>query len=167
MALGATSSVSYRYRSRIDSGCRNGTQAADTAIQGGNNKNQRREGKVVTVKIGDMCWPLPDSDLEYRLRHCQDQITGTEKMRAAAILSAYAQMIKMTRDARQKVISAIRLDQNRRKRWGQLDAGGELDHEEQLNAGGELEEIRKLLRELSNRVKAVPLRNIIVEEERE
>jgi hypothetical protein len=88
-------------------------------------------------------------------------------MRAAAILSAYAQMIKMTRDARQKVISAIRLDQNRRKRWGQLDAGGELDHEEQLNAGGELEEIRKLLRELSNRVKAVPLRNIIVEEERE
>jgi hypothetical protein len=167
MALGATSSVSYRYRSRIDSGCRNGAQAADTAVQGGNNKNQRREGKVVTVKIGDMCWPLPDSDLEYRLRHCQDQITGTEKMRAAAILSAYAQMIKMTRDARQKVISAIRLDQNRRKRWGQLSAGGELEHEEQLNAGGELEEIRKLLRELSNRVKAVPLRNMIVDEERE
>jgi hypothetical protein len=159
MALGATSSVSYRYRSRIDSGCRNGAQAADTAVQGGNNKNQRREGKVVTVKIGDMCWPLPDSDLEYRLRHCQDQITGTEKMRAAAILSAYAQMIKMTRDARQKVISAIRLDQNRRKRWGQL--------EEQLDDGEELEEIRKLLRELSNRVKAVPLRNMIVEEERE
>ena len=159
MALGATSSVSYRYRSRIDSGCRNGTQAADTAVQGGNNKNQRREGKVVTVKIGDMCWPLPDSDLEYRLRHCQDQITGTEKMRAAAILSAYAQMIKMTRDARQKVISAIRLDQNRRKRWGQL--------EKQLDDDEELEEIRKLLRELSNRVKAVPLRNMIVEEERE
>ena len=159
MALGTTSSVSYRYRSRIDSGCRNGAQAADTAVQGGNNKNQRREGKVVTVKIGDMCWPLPDSDLEYRLRHCQDQITGTEKMRAAAILSAYAQMIKMTRDARQKVISAIRLDQNRRKRWGQL--------EEQLDDGEELEEIRKLLRELSNRVKAVPLRNMIVEEERE
>jgi hypothetical protein len=159
MALGATSSVSYRYRSRIDSGCRNGAQAADTAVQGGNNKNQRREGKVVTVKIGDMCWPLPDSNLEYRLRHCQDQITGTEKMRAAAILSAYAQMIKMTRDARQKVISAIRLDQNRRKRWGQL--------EEQLDDGEELEEIRKLLRELSNRVKAVPLRNMIVEEERE
>ena len=159
MALGATSSVSYRYRSRIDSGCRNGAQAADTAVQGGNNKNQRREGKVVTVKIGDMCWPLPDSDLEYRLRHCQDQITGTEKMRAAAILSAYAQMIKMTRDARQKVISAIRLDQNRRKRWGQL--------EKQLDDDEELEEIRKLLRELSNRVKAVPLRNMIVEEERE
>ena len=159
MALGTTSSVSYRYRSRIDSGCRNGTQAADTAVQGGNNKNQRREGKVVTVKIGDMCWPLPDSDLEYRLRHCQDQITGTEKMRAAAILSAYAQMIKMTRDARQKVISAIRLDQNRRKRWGQL--------EKQLDDDEELEEIRKLLRELSNRVKAVPLRNMIVEEERE
>jgi hypothetical protein len=59
------------------------------------------------------------------------------------------------------------LDQNRRKRWGQLDAGGELDHEEQLNADGELEKIRQLLRELSNRVKAVPLRNIIVEEERE
>ena len=114
---------------------------------------------MVTVKIGDMCWPLPDSNLEYRLRHCQDQITGTEKMRAAAILSAYAQMIKMTRDARQKVISAIRLDQNRRKRWGQL--------EEQLDDGEELEEIRKLLRELSNRVKAVPLRNMIVEEERE
>jgi hypothetical protein len=175
MALGATSSVSYRYRSRIDSGCRNGAQAADTAVQGGNNKNQRREGKVVTVKIGDMCWPLPDSDLEYRLRHCQDQITGTEKMRAAAILSAYAQMIKMTRDARQKVISAIRLDQNRRKRWGQLDTDGELEHGEQHGADGELEhgadgeleKIRQLLRELSNRVKAVPLRNIIVEEERE
>jgi hypothetical protein len=158
MALGATSSVSYRYRSRIDSGCRNGAQTADTAVQGGNNKNQRREGKVVTVKIGDMCWPLPDSDLEYRLRHCQDQITGTEKMRAAAILSAYAQMIKMTRDARQKVISAIRLDQNRRKRWGQL--------EEQLDDGEELEEIRKLLRELSNRVKAVPLRTVIESNEK-
>lgn len=46
MALGATSSVSYRYRSRIDSGCRNGDQTADTAVQWGNNKNQRREGKV-------------------------------------------------------------------------------------------------------------------------
>jgi hypothetical protein len=67
----------------------------------------------------------------------------------------------------------------RQKRWEQLDAGGELDHEEQLDAGGELEheeqidagreleKIRQLLRELSNRVKAVPLRNIIVEEERE
>jgi hypothetical protein len=59
----------------------------------------------------------------------------------------------------------------RQKRWGQLDAGagGELEHKEQLDAGagGELEKIRQLLRELSNRVKAVPLRNIIVEEERE
>jgi len=57
----------------------------------------------------------------------------------------------------------------RQKRWEQLDAGGELEHKEQLDAGagGELEEIRQLLRELSNRVKAVPLRNMIVEEERE
>jgi hypothetical protein len=73
----------------------------------------------------------------------------------------------------------------RQKRWVQLDAGagGELEHKEQLDAGDgeelehkeqldagdgeELEEIRKLLRELSNRVKAVPLRNMIVEEERE
>jgi hypothetical protein len=59
----------------------------------------------------------------------------------------------------------------RQKRWRQLDAGagGELEHKEQLDAGagGELEKIRQLLRELSNRVKAVPLRNIIVEEERE
>mgnify|MGYP000361482013 CR=1 FL=1 len=130
---------------------------------------------MVTVKIGDMCWPLPDSDLEYRLRHCQDQITSTEKMRAATILSAYAQMIKMTRDARQKVISAIRLDQNRRKRWGQLDTDGELKHGEQHGADAELEhgadaeleELRQSLRELSNLIKAVPLRNMIVEEERE
>jgi hypothetical protein len=67
-------------------------------------------------------------------------------------------MIKMTRDARQKVISAIRLDQNRRKRWGQL--------EEQIDDGEELEEIRKLLRELSNRVKAVPLRTVIESNEK-
>ena len=100
MALGTTSSVSYRYRSRIDSGCRNGAQAADTAVvidwlqktkQGGNNKNQRREGKVVT----------------------------------------------------------------RQKRWG------ELEHKEQLDANRELEKIRQLLRELSDRVKAVPLRKVM------
>jgi hypothetical protein len=45
----------------------------------------------------------------------------------------------------------------------QHGADGELEH----GADGELEKIRQLLRELSNRVKAVPLRNIIVEEERE
>ena len=142
---------------------------------------------MATVRIEDMCWPLPDSDLEYRLRYCQSQITDCEKLRAAAILSAYSQMIKMTRDARQKVISAIRLDQNRRKRWGRIGAGeldgeggafrqlegdprhdGELEHDE-------LEKIRKCLRELSNRITAFPITggpgellerwNIIVAEE--
>jgi hypothetical protein len=44
---------------------------------------------------------------------------------------------------------------------------GELEHKEQLDANRELEKIRQLLRELSDRVKAVPLRDMIVEEERE
>ena len=43
----------------------------------------------------------------------------------------------------------------RQKRWG------ELEHKEQLDANRELEKIRQLLRELSDRVKAVPLRKVM------
>jgi hypothetical protein len=70
-----------------------------------------------TVNIDDMCWPLPDEVLDHRLRYCKDQITDREKMRAAQILAAYARMVEMSRDGRQKVIAAIRLEQNQRNRW--------------------------------------------------
>ena len=49
----------------------------------------------------------------------------------------------------------------RQKRWGELDANGELEHKEHLDANRELEKIRQLLRELSDLVKAVPIRKVM------
>jgi hypothetical protein len=60
-----------------------------------------------TVKIKDMSWPLPDGDLEHTIRYSRD-LSDIERLRAASILSAYAQMIRDPQKKRQMVIAEIR-----------------------------------------------------------
>ncbi len=59
------------------------------------------------IRIKDMSWPLPDGDLEYTLMH-RRELSVIERFRAAAILSAYAQMIRDPQKKRQMVITEIR-----------------------------------------------------------
>jgi hypothetical protein len=71
-----------------------------------------------TIEVKGDSWPTPDLELEYQLRFFPDRITKKEHLRAAEIVLAYSRMIEMTRDDRQKVITAIRKEERRRHRWG-------------------------------------------------
>jgi len=59
------------------------------------------------IKIKDVVWPLPNGDLEWRLRYATE-ISEVDRMRAASILAAYAQMIRDTTEKRQMVVREIR-----------------------------------------------------------
>ena len=61
----------------------------------------------MNVRIKDMSWPLPDGDLEHALRYSRD-LSEIERIRAASILSAYAQMVRDPQKKRQMVITEIR-----------------------------------------------------------
>jgi hypothetical protein len=62
---------------------------------------------IMNIKINDMSWPLPDGDLEHTIRYSRD-LSDIERLRAASILSAYAQMIRDPQKKRQMVIGEIR-----------------------------------------------------------
>lgn len=70
-----------------------------------------------TVSFDGMCWPLPNEDVEYRLRHPPICLQHCDLMIAAQIMSAYRAMISKTRDQRQKIVSMIRAEMNRQQRW--------------------------------------------------
>jgi len=61
----------------------------------------------MNIRIKDMSWPLPDGDLEWTLRYSQE-LSETDRLRAASILAAYAQMIRDPVAKRQMVIREIR-----------------------------------------------------------
>lgn len=71
-----------------------------------------------TIEVNGLSWPTPDLELEYQLRFFPKRITEKELIRAAEILLAYSRMVEMTRDDRQRVITAIRKEEKRHYRWG-------------------------------------------------
>ena len=61
----------------------------------------------MNIKIKDMSWPLPDIDLEWTLRY-NYELSEIDRIRAAAILAAYAQMIRDPQEKRKMIIREIR-----------------------------------------------------------
>ena len=61
----------------------------------------------MNIKIKDMSWPLPDGDLEWTLRY-NHELSEIDRIRAATILAAYAQMIRDPQEKRKMVIKEIR-----------------------------------------------------------
>lgn len=58
------------------------------------------------ITIEDMSWPMPDNDLEWKLRYGQP--TRAELLQAASILSAYSQMTLFdTKKKRDKICKKI------------------------------------------------------------
>lgn len=55
----------------------------------------------------NMTWPLPNGELEWRLRYAPN-IPLRDRLVAASILSAYAQMVGDPTTKRQKVVRALR-----------------------------------------------------------
>lgn len=70
-----------------------------------------------TVSFDGMCWPLPNEEVEDRLRHSHNTFDKRDLMIAAQIMSAYRALIFKTRDQRQKIVSTIRAETNRQQRW--------------------------------------------------
>ena len=58
-----------------------------------------------------MAWPIPDekiSDVNWRLRHQQGEISINDRLIAASILSAYADLIAKTNKERNHIVSNIK-----------------------------------------------------------
>lgn len=70
-----------------------------------------------TVSFDGMCWPLPNEEVEDRLRHSPNHIHKNDLMIATQIMAAYQALISKTRDQRQKIVSTIRAEMNRQQRW--------------------------------------------------
>ena len=59
----------------------------------------------------DMAWPVPDdeiSDVNWRLRHQQGEISINDRLIAASILSAYVDLIAKTNKERNYIVSNIK-----------------------------------------------------------
>ena len=59
------------------------------------------------VAFDGMTWPLPDPDLDWRLRY-GGTVSRTDALHAASIVSAYQAMVSDNREKRARVIQAIR-----------------------------------------------------------
>lgn len=70
-----------------------------------------------TVSFDGMCWPLPNEEVEDRLRHSPNHQHKNDLMVATQIMAAYQALISKTRDHRQKIVSTIRAEMNRQQRW--------------------------------------------------
>lgn len=78
-----------------------------------------------TVSFDGMCWPLPNEDVENKLRYVTIDklqqvplvLDNNDLLIAAQIMAAYRAMISKTRDQRQKIVSEIRKEMNRKYRW--------------------------------------------------
>lgn len=68
-------------------------------------------GKFVAMTDGGT-WPtpmdLPDDSLEWRLRYANDDQLVKDRFCAASIVSAYRELIRLPRVAREKVIRELR-----------------------------------------------------------
>lgn len=66
------------------------------------------EKKKRHVCFSTMTWPLPDPDIQWRLRYAQASITTGDMFYLASVLGAYEQMINDSREKRETVCRELR-----------------------------------------------------------
>ena len=66
------------------------------------------EPKTRFKMFDGMTWPLPDNDLEWRLRYAPDSMTRQDEMHLASMNSAYRELIVCSREKREKIVRELR-----------------------------------------------------------
>lgn len=58
--------------------------------------------------FGGMTWPLPDDDLEWRLRYAPDSLTRQDEMYLASLNSAYRELFTCNREKRERIVRELK-----------------------------------------------------------